>query len=153
MNKEEFIERRGDVAYEKHLEGYRVWRIANLEKARASTRDWRATNPERVKINQHKQSHKGGKGYEKMLENQRTGIQGEKGIIRATHGNLYRPFKQIIAPESQIHHEWILGTANYRGVALVEKDQHIHGFVDVIQILDGEITLLSEKEIAEQVVK
>ena len=30
---------------------------------------------------------------------------------------------------------------------VVEKDQHIHGFIDVIQILEGEITLFTEEEI------
>lgn len=75
------------------------------------------------------------------------GNQGERNKIRMKHANQYRPFKQIIAPDSQIHHEWIPETAEFRGVALVEKDQHMHGFIDVIKILEGKITLLSEKEI------
>ena len=66
------------------------------------------------------------------------------------HGNLWRKYKNIIAPESQIHHEWIPGTANYRGVALVEADQHMHGIVDVIEILEGKITLLTEDKVKEK---
>ena len=35
----------------------------------------------------------------------------------------------------------------YRGLALVEADQHTHGFIDVIKILDGEITIFTEAEL------
>lgn len=51
----------------------------------------------------------------------------------------------IIAPDSQLHHEWVPETCEYRGVALVEAEQHMHGFVDVI--VDGEITRLTEEQI------
>jgi hypothetical protein len=81
------------------------------------------------------------------LEYNRTGIPGEKTRIRYKHGREWKPYKDIIAPDSQIHHEWVPETAEYRGVALVEKDAHMHGFVDVIEILDGEITLLTEEEV------
>lgn len=77
----------------------------------------------------------------------RTGIQGDKNKIRMKHAHQYKPYKMIIALESQIHHEWVPDTPEYRGVALVEKDQHMHGFVDVIEILDGKITLLTEEEV------
>ena len=63
------------------------------------------------------------------------------------HAKQYKPCKAIIATDSQLHHEWIPKTAEYRGLALVEKDQHMHGFVDVIKILDGKITLLTEEEV------
>jgi hypothetical protein len=39
------------------------------------------------------------------------------------------------------------GTAEHRGVALVEADQHMRGFVDVIEILEGEIRLPTEAEV------
>ena len=135
MNKEEFIKRRGEAAYEKMLQQ----RI-----------EWGAANPDKVSATAHEQGHKGGKYYEKNLEYQHTGLRGERNNVRKKHGHKYRPFKQIIAPNSQIHHEWVPETAKYRGVALVEKDQHMHGFVDVIKILEGKITLLTEKEIVEQ---
>jgi hypothetical protein len=63
------------------------------------------------------------------------------------HAHQYKPYKDSIAPDSQIHHEWVPETAEYRGVALVEAEQHMHGFVDVIEILAGKITLLTEEEI------
>ena len=132
MNKEEYIKKWGGAAYEKQLQ----W-----------ARDWKAGNPDEVIACSQQQCRKGGKYYEKHLEQQHTGIPGERRKIRCKHGDKYRSFKQIIAPESQIHHEWIPGTAEYTGVALVEKDQHMHGFVDVIKILEGKITLLTEKEI------
>lgn len=41
----------------------------------------------------------------------------------------------------------ILDINEYDGVALVEADRYQHGIIDVIQILKGKITLLTEKEI------
>ena len=76
-----------------------------------------------------------------------SGIPHAKNLIRKKHLKKWAPYKKIIAPASQLHHEWIPETADYRGMALVEKDQHLHGFIDVIQVLEGEITLLTESEI------
>ncbi|MCK4529331.1 hypothetical protein KAW18_18360 [candidate division WOR-3 bacterium] len=150
MNKEEYIERRGGDAYERHLQQSRDWYAQHHEGHNAIMKKWRETHQDKVKVNNQECSRKGGKYYEKGLEYQRTGLQGERHIIRMKHGNKYRPFKQIIAPGSQIHHEWTPETAEYMGVALVEKDQHMHGYVDVIKVLEGKITLLTEKEIKEQ---
>ena len=108
---------------------------------------WREKNPKKAIAYQHDANRKGGKYYERQQRYERTGIPGKRNKIRVNHRNHYRPFKQIIAPESQIHHEWIPDTADYRGVALVEADQHMHGFIDVIQILEGEITIFTEAEI------
>lgn len=157
MKKEEFIRRRGEVAYERYLQqgrdSHARLRKGHQEEANTQTQAWREANPERVKASNHEGSRKGGKYYEHTLEYNKTGIRGERNKLRRKHRGQYIPFKQIIAPESQIHHEWIPGTAEYTGVALVEKDQHMHGFVDVIKILDGKITLFTEREIGEQVVK
>ena len=38
------------------------------------------------------------------------------------------------------------GTARYMGIALVEKNAHRHGIVNVIEILEGQLTLLTEEE-------
>ena len=135
MNKEERIKRYGEVAYGKKLQ---------------QDRDWRKANPEKVKNQQNEESHKGGTHYERMLKYNTTGLRGERHRIRMKHAKQYCPFKQIIAPETQIHHEWIFGTAEYTGVALVETKPHQYGIIDVIKILEGKITLLSEKEIKEQ---
>lgn len=166
MKKEERIERYGKAAYEKRLnrnrEYMQEWRAANHEEATERARDWyaahpekgwegnrkwREANPQKVRETHREMSHKGGKYYEQRREHLSKGVPHEKGLLRQKHAYLYAPYKRIIAPESQIHHEWVAGTADYRGVALVEKDQHMHGFIDVIQVLDGDITLLTEKEI------
>lgn len=139
MEKEERIGRYGEATYEKWLQQSRGWNA-----------QWREANPDKVAANNQEANRKGGKYYKKHLKHEHIGLRGERNKIRTKHANRYRPFKQIIAPNSQIHHEWIPNTAEYAGVALVEKDQHMHGYVDVIKILDGKITLFTEKEIREQ---
>ena len=135
MNKEEYIKKYGAPAYKKHEE---------------QTKEWRRAHPALVKkygepLRQERR--KGGRYYEKKRYCQMHGIPHEKDLIRGGHQRSYTPFKKIIAPKSQIHHEWIPETAEYGGVALVEADQHLQGFIDVIQILEGEITLFTEEAI------
>ena len=144
MKKKEFIERRGKEAYEKLLEDNRQWEAANRDRHMETTRQWRAANPDRIKANGQERCRKGGKYYKRLKRYQMNGIPHEKGLVRAKHKRIWTPYKRIIAPDSQIHHQWLPNTANYTGVALVEKDQHQHGIIDVIQILEGEITLLTE---------
>ena len=136
MNKEEFIEKYGKGTYDEML-----------RQARRRSKEWRKTHPEKAIATNQEISRKGGKYYEKMREYNLTGLPHERGLVRKRHQKRYSPYKQVIAPDSQIHHEWVANSADYTGVALVEKDQHLHGFVDVIRILDGEITLLTEEEI------
>lgn len=162
MKKEEIIERYGEEAYEKKLEQSRKWHKAHREKEKAQSLKWRKehqeekkatdkkyreAHPEGIKADGQKACRKGGKHYERRQKYKTTGLQGERNRIRGKHGNQYRPYKQIIAPESQIHHEWVPDSAEYRGVALVEAEAHMRGFVDVIEILDGGITLLTEEEV------
>ena len=145
MNKEERIEKYSKEAYKKMLQQKRERRIEHLEQEKQKLRRWRGDNPEKVKANGQESSRKGGKYYEQHQKYFSAGLPHERKIVRLRHGHLYRPYKQIIALESQIHHEWLPETAEYRGVALVEKDQHMHGLIDVIQILEGEITLFAEE--------
>lgn len=136
MKKEERIKKYGKTAYERKMQQSQEWNKKNQDKIKASNDK---TGPE--------QSRKGGKYYDKKRKHQMTGIPHDKELVRGTHKRRWSPYKQIIAPESQIHHEWIPATSKYHGVALVEKYQHQHGFIDVIQILEGKITLLTEAEI------
>lgn len=152
MNKEEITRRRGDAAYKKMQEQWRQWYKANPEKFKERVRQWQEANPDKKRDATRRWrkanpevSRKGGKYYLKMLKYKSTGLQGERNRIRTKHGNKWREYKKIIAPGSQIHHEWIFETADFRGVALVEADQHRHGIIDVIEILDGKITLLFEE--------
>ena len=134
MNKADFIKEYGEEAYVKQQEQTRVWRMLH---------------PTRIHANSQEQNCKGGKRYRKRLIYNRTGLRGKRRSIRGEHQKLYRSYKNIIDPDglTQIHHEWIQETADYRGVALVEANSHMHGYIDVIQILEGEITLLVETEI------
>ena len=162
MKKDEFIAKYGEEAWEKKLEKLRThykvhseelkarvkkYQDAHPEQARERGKKWRETHPEQVQANHQEEYKKGGKHYEKTLIAHHSGVPGEKNRIRAKHGKQYRPYKAIIAPDSQIHHEWIGKTAEYRGIALVETKPHQYGIIDVIQILDGEITLLTEDEV------
>ena len=147
MNKEERIARYGEEAYDKKRKPSIEWNKRDPEKVKTSGIEWRLLNPEKLKIANEEINRKGGTYYEYKQEYNKTGIPGEKNKIRYRHANQYRPYKNIIAPWSIINHQWIPGTSEYTGVALVEKDQHQHGYIDVIEILEGEITLLSEKEI------
>lgn len=132
MNKEEFIVEYGEAAYRKRLS----------QKA-----DWNKKHPEVIKANHIEQSRKGGKYYTKNLIHEHTGLRGERNGVRSKHNYKWRAYKNIIAPGSQIHHEWVPETADFKGVALVEADQHMHGIIDVIEILEGKIRLLREDKL------
>ena len=151
MKKEERIVRYGEVAYDKMLEQSRErskkWQEEHREEILAAKKEYYEEHPEQAKANSQEQCKKGGKYYERTLEKEQTGLRGERNLIRKKHAGKWRPFKNLIAPESQLHHEWLPRTAEYRGVALVEKEPHQHGIIDVIRILDGEITLLTEEEV------
>ena len=154
MKKEEFIKKHGEKAYLEKLKQdrgrKRKGKQNDTEGAKERKRLWRLNNPEKVKASNRKGSHEkncGGKYYEHRLKYDSEGLRHDRNLIRVKHRDSYRSYKQIIAPDSQIHHEWIPESANFRGAALVEKDQHLHGVIDVIQILEGEITLFLETEI------
>lgn len=147
-SREWFIAKHGEEAYEdkKRRSREKYWKDpkANNE----ACRKWREENPDEVRANGKQQCNKGGKYYEKCKEYNNTGLRNERNRVRSEHQNLYRPFKKMIAPNSQIHHGWIPETANYTGVALVEANQHMHGIIDVIKILEGEIILFTEAEVS-----
>ena len=153
MKKEEYIKRYGEAAYKKLLQQSRDWQAGHRKERNVSWREWCKANPEKVKANNRKTNretgHKGGKYYKKRLIYNRTGLQAKRRYIRHKHYILYHTIKQA-TPNSQIHHEWLPGTAKYRGVALVETVAHRHGIIKVIKVLEGEITLFTEKEIGKE---
>ena len=146
MNKEEFIRRYGTVAYNIKLERDSVWKAMNLDKVRIYDRTWRGKNPEKMELKDHERNRRGGKYYKRKLAYLRVGVPGERHKIRVKHAKIWRKYKKIIAVDSVLHHEWVPGESGYRGIALVEKNQHQHGFIDVIEILAGKITLLLEEK-------
>jgi hypothetical protein len=135
MKKEEYIKRYGKAAYEKLREHGQAGNKAN---------------PEKFAEHKHELSRKGGRYYQKALMRNRMGLRGARRGIPRTHQNKYRPYKKIISQDSQLHHQWIPETSKYTGVALVEADQRMHGFIDVIESSKGNITMFTEKEIREQ---
>ena len=147
MKKSECMKQYGEEAWKRRLEQGREYNKAHREEAKEYNRNYREQHPEETAARSQELSRKGGKYYDRHQEYQHTGVQGARTKIRNRHGNQYKPFKDIIAPTSQIHHEWVPESAEYRGVALVEKDQHQYGIIDVIEILDGKITLLTEEEV------
>lgn len=149
LKKEVYIEKYGKEAYKRMRQQARERRRIVSGAINARRRSQRRNHPEKVKVENRESSRKGGKYYEWRIKYNTTGIQHERKKVRGRHGNHYRPYKQIIAPDSQLHHEWVVNTANYRGVALVEKEPHRYGIINPIIILEGEITLLTEKEIRE----
>ena len=111
---------------------------------RKQSREWHYKHTDRVKVFNHETNRKGGRYYEKALAHANAGLPRERKAVRGRHQHQFRRLKRFFAQESEIHHQWTPGTAEYTGVALVEKDQHMHGIIDVIYVLDGEITLLTE---------
>lgn len=133
--KEEFIKRYGERRY---------------NEKKANHQKWAKENPDKIKEATEERDRKGGRYYNQGCLRRKSGIQGERNKIRRMHRGRWGQFKKFIAPLSQLHHQWRPGSAGYDGVALVEKDQHMHGFVDVILILEGIITLFTEKELRER---
>ena len=150
LKKDEYIAKYGEEAYEKHLEQSQEWYRQHCERAKATVQKRRVEKPEIVKANNREISRKGGKYYEAKRVYDRSGLQGKKNKIRKEHAYKYRPYKMIIAPDSELHHQWCPQSAEYTGVALVEANPHRYGIIDVIQILDGKITLLTEEAIRNQ---
>jgi hypothetical protein len=134
--KDDFVAKYGEGAYERRLARERQWREENQDKVRER--------------GNQEQCRKGGKHYAKGLEYSRTGIPGERARIRVKHAARWRPYKCILAVDSVNHHQWVSGTSKYTGVALVEKHQHQQGIIDVIQIMEGEITIFTEAELRER---
>jgi hypothetical protein len=127
--KDDFIAKHGEEAYCKRLEGRRTWgnklpggeaqrsrkqRAADPEKYREYERAWRERNPETNIEKGRKVSRKGGAYYEKKQKYKQTGLSGEREHVRMRHGYYWRPYKNIIAPGSQLHHQWVPGTAKYQ---------------------------------------
>ena len=146
MKKEEFIRRYGNDVWNQNLRRERERARTHKEERRVSNQLWRLNNPKKAKAIDNEHNRKGGKYYEKHLKYQLTGLAHERNIVRQRHCYYYRPYKRIISPNSVLHHEWLPETSNYTGVALVETDQHQHGYINVIKILEGEITLFTERK-------
>ena len=157
MKKEEYIRRYGIVAYDKRLQQSRDWNKAHPEyekkyheehKKERNTRSkqWSAEYPEQVKAHHQEANRKGGKRYEQKRAYMMQGLQHEKGLIRVRDNRRFRTEIEAAGPNYVLHHEWIPGTAKYRGVALVNEEKHQRGIIEVYKVLKGEITLFTERK-------
>lgn len=150
MNKDERIARYGLEAYEKRKKYARDQYYKNKDQRLAQHKEWNKKNPLRVLEANQQRGRKGGKHYKKHLYDAQTGLRGARNKIRCKDRRKWRLYKGLIAPNSILHHQWQPNSAKYSGVALVEKVQHQYGYIDVIEILEGKITLFSEEGIREQ---
>jgi len=116
----------------------------------ARSKTWCDANPGVRKLHHEEANRKGGKHYVETLRKQQEGLRGKRSLKRVKDAKKYKPLKNLVDPDgnlTQVHHQWLPGSAECRGVAIVEKDRHIHGYIDVIRIVEGEITLFTEEEI------
>ena len=154
MNKEEFIRKYGEEAYEAKVRRRRESRKSRqgYKNELAGSAIWWSKNLEKIEEYAKGRNRPGGIYYDEILRKNKEGLRHERAKRRGRDGHKYREYKQIIDPEglSQVHHSWYRGSAECSGIALVEKSQHQHGYIDVIQILEGEITLFTEAEIRER---
>lgn len=137
MKKEETIQRRGEEAYKREMALSKIW--------------WKA-HPEKLEEYAKERNRPGGRYYGTVLRKNKEGLRHKRANRRSRDGQKYRHYKKIIDPNglTQLHHSWYGGSAECEGVALVEKEQHQHGYIDVIEILEGNITILTEDEIRRQ---
>jgi hypothetical protein len=132
MNKKAFIERWGEEAYEKRMKMSRDWRRAHPEntgKWHKQIHDWQQANPSRVRrlARDYYRKHR-----QEILNSQSSGNEGLRKVIRAKYGRLWREYKRIIAPATQLKYLWLFGSDEYKCIALVQKDQSQYLFEDVI---------------------
>lgn len=140
--KEDYIAEFGAEEYARMLE--REWYGEDSESQRKYHKEWPRQHYGRL---QEDKKHRGRRGtiyYDSVRAYQRTGVQGERNKVRALHAHRWRKYKTIIAPNSELHHQWLPGSADYTGLAIVETNTHRYGKINVIEILEGEITLLRE---------
>ena len=113
------------------------------EEVNAIEQRWKKSNLEKDKAKKDRERvlryTKGGDKYEENCEYRRTGIQGERNKIRRRDRRTWQPFKNFIALDTEVHHAWIKGTANYNGVAIVDKSEH--GIINPILILENSILI------------
>jgi hypothetical protein len=67
-----------------------------------------------------------------LNEYQCTGLQGERNKIRQADWRKYKHEHAGIPYPVDIHHEWIPGTAQCRGCALVDRKAHRHGIIKIV---------------------
>ena len=123
------------------------WGAEAYKRELALSKIWKKKNPEKTKRYAAERNRVGGKHYLEARRKNMEGLRHERAKRRSRDAKKYHLYKKVIDPTglTQVHHSWYSNSVECEGLALVEKDQHQHGYIKVIQILEGEITLFTEE--------
>lgn len=121
------------------------YRKGNPEKVKKLKRKGDVANPAKVRGYSLDQSTKGGKGYLKMRAYSQQPVPNARHRVRARHETKYRGIKLLLESffeglKLQLRHQWLSGTAEYTGLALVDTERHQRGIISVVYPLEGVIT-------------
>ena len=139
MKKEEYIRKYGPAAWEAKLSKARRTRITNkVDKGLKDKKESKTENyieqQELMRVQWKKD--KGTKRRSRLSED----VLMERQKIRHAH---YIKWGGGI--DLDIHHGWIGDTADYQGVALVERDAHRRGIINIVIPIEGGITEFERK--------
>jgi hypothetical protein len=133
MKKEEYIRKYGPAAWEERLSKTRRTRVKNKVdkglKIKNESNKGNQTDQQESLRDQWKKEN-GAKFRSRLNEC----VLQERNKIRQAHHAKWG------SADFDIHHEWSEDTADYRGVALVERTPHRHGVIKVVIPLEGVIT-------------
>jgi hypothetical protein len=136
MKKEEFIRKKGTAAWEAQLAKSRRTQLRNrVNKAREAQEEFQKLHySEQQEILRDMWKKREGHYSRSGLPQN---ITAARNKIRQAHCAKW--------PSDVLdhHHEWIEDTAEYTGVALVEREAHRHGIINVVTLLEGVITNFS----------
>lgn len=138
MKKEEYIRKYGPAAWEARLSKTGRTRIKNkvdkgLKIKKESPKETYTEQQELLRDQWKKEN-----GI-KLKPRLNECAQKERNKIRQAH------YVKWGSPDLDIHHERISDTANYHGVALVERAAHQHGIINIVILLEGVITEFTKK--------
>ena len=74
-----------------------------------------------------------------VIRPKNTEIQEERNRIRHEHYRRWKNYGKEFFQNVDIHHVWIEGTADYTGVAFVEREAHRRGIIRVVSIIRGKV--------------
>lgn len=134
MKKEAYIRKYGIAEWEARLAKSQRTRVNNrINKAHEIQDELQKLDPSEQQeiLREMWKSDNGNKLRSRLPEN----IIVDRNKIRQAHNAKWGRSKNL-----DCHHEWIGDTAEYTGAALVEREAHRHGRINVVVILKGAIT-------------
>lgn len=132
MKKEEYIQKNGLAAWEARLARNRRMQKRNrIDKALAVQDEFQKLDPSEQQE------------FLRDMWKKREGHYSRSGLpqnIVAARNTIRHVHRSKWGVEGlDVHHDWVGDTAEYTGVALVEREEHQRGIINVVAILDGEI--------------